>query len=160
MYLGLILNIYLTDKPQHLFFHSKPLFHPKKPTQLLHLFLVVWIFIFRLVGLLLFDFCHDLFPNEEFHVYVPPSNIISEEGRRLLAEDFPEIRAIASLYLPDDNDVSLFFIATHGDIDEIGRSAGSLATVNEAGITDALRLEELADALSKVPGTVIVWLGL
>ena len=52
------------------------------------------------------DFCHDLFPNEEFHVYVPPSNIISEEGRRLLAEDFPEIRAIASLYLPDDNDVS------------------------------------------------------
>ena len=59
----------------------------------------------------------------------------------------------------DDNDVSLFFIATHGDIDEIGRSAGSLATVNEAGITDALRLEELADALSKVPGTVIVWLG-
>ncbi len=51
-------------------------------------------------------FCHELFPNEEFHVYVPPSNIISEEGRKLLAEDFPEIRAIASLYLPDDNDVS------------------------------------------------------
>jgi hypothetical protein len=59
----------------------------------------------------------------------------------------------------DDNDVSLFFIATHGDIDEIGRNAGSLSTVNEAGITDTLRLEELADALSKVPGTVIVWLG-
>ena len=52
------------------------------------------------------EFCHELFPNEQFHVYVPPSNIISEEGRKLLAEDFPEIRAIASLYLPDDNDVS------------------------------------------------------
>ncbi len=51
-------------------------------------------------------FCHELFPNEEFHVYVPPSNIISKEGRTLLAEDFPEVRAIASLYLPDDNDVS------------------------------------------------------
>ena len=51
-------------------------------------------------------FCHELFPDEEFHVYVPPSNIISEEGRALLAEDFPEVRAIASLYLPDDNDVS------------------------------------------------------
>ena len=51
-------------------------------------------------------FCHELFPNEEFHVYVPPSNIISWEGRTLLAKDFPEIRAIASLYLPDDNDVS------------------------------------------------------
>lgn len=52
------------------------------------------------------SFCHELFPSEQFHVYVPPSNIISAEGRRLLAEDFPEIRAIASLYLPDDNDVS------------------------------------------------------
>lgn len=51
-------------------------------------------------------FCNELFPNEKFQVYVPPSNIISEEGRKLLAEDFPEIRAIASLYLPDDNDVS------------------------------------------------------
>lgn len=51
-------------------------------------------------------FCKELFPDEEFHVYVPPSNIISEEGRALLAQDFPEIRAIASLYLPDDNDVS------------------------------------------------------
>ncbi len=51
-------------------------------------------------------FCRELFPEEEFHVYVPPSNIISEEGRALLAEDFPQIRAIASLYLPDDNDVS------------------------------------------------------
>ena len=52
------------------------------------------------------SFCHALFPEEKFTVYVPPSNIISEEGRTLLAEDFPEIRAIASLYLPDDNDVS------------------------------------------------------
>ena len=51
-------------------------------------------------------FCHEVFPDEEFSVYVPPSNIISEEGRQLLAEDFPEVRAIASLYLPDDNDVS------------------------------------------------------
>lgn len=51
-------------------------------------------------------FCNELFPDEKFQVYVPPSNIISEEGRELLAEDFPEIRAIASLYLPDDNDVS------------------------------------------------------
>ena len=65
------------------------------------------------------SFCHDLFPDEEFHVYVPPSNIISEEGRKLLAEDFPEIRAIASLYLPDDNDVSYsqdFTVAEDGMI--------------------------------------------
>ena len=52
------------------------------------------------------NFCQSVFPGENYHVYVPPSNIISPEGRELLAKDFPEVRAIASLYLPDDNDVS------------------------------------------------------
>lgn len=52
------------------------------------------------------DFCHELFPDQTFKVYVPPSNIISDEGREVLANDFPEIRCIASLYLPDQNDVS------------------------------------------------------
>ena len=46
------------------------------------------------------EFCSSLFPKEQFQVYVPPSNILSEEGRRLLAEDFPQIKAIASVYLP------------------------------------------------------------
>ena len=54
----------------------------------------------------LFAFCHELFPDETFAVYVPPSNIISKEGRKILANDFPEIKCIASLYLPDQNDVS------------------------------------------------------
>ena len=45
------------------------------------------------------SFCESLYPNEKFQVYVPPSNILSEEGRRLLVQEFPEIRAIASLYL-------------------------------------------------------------
>ena len=45
------------------------------------------------------SFCEGLYPDEEFQVYVPPSNILSEDGRRLLSEEFPEIRAIASLYL-------------------------------------------------------------
>ena len=31
-------------------------------------------------------------------VYVPPSNVLSEEGRKLLEEKFPEIRSIASNY--------------------------------------------------------------
>lgn len=46
------------------------------------------------------DFCTMLFPREEFCVYVPPSNILSDEGRAMIAEDFPQIRAIASVYLP------------------------------------------------------------
>lgn len=46
------------------------------------------------------DFCSLLFPKEEFHVYVPPSNILSEEGRNMLLQDFSQIKAIASVYLP------------------------------------------------------------
>lgn len=44
-------------------------------------------------------FCEELFPGERFQVYVPPSNILSEEGRRMLAEE-TDVRAIASVYLP------------------------------------------------------------
>lgn len=44
-------------------------------------------------------FCSEVFPDEEFHTYVPPSNILSEEGRQMLRRDFPEIKAIASVYL-------------------------------------------------------------
>ncbi len=45
-------------------------------------------------------FCKWIFPDEEFHVYVPPSNILSDEGRKILAEDFLDVRAVASTYLP------------------------------------------------------------
>lgn len=65
----------------------------------------------------LLSFCHELFPTETFPVYVPPSNIISEEGREILAEDFPEVKCIASLYLPDQNDVSF---ATNFEITDDG----------------------------------------
>lgn len=48
------------------------------------------------------EFCEGLYPEESFQVYVPPSNILSEEGRSLIVEEFPNIRAIASLYLGSD----------------------------------------------------------
>ena len=44
------------------------------------------------------QFCRDLYPDEKFQVYVPPSNVLSEEGRAILAEDFLDIKAIASIY--------------------------------------------------------------
>lgn len=44
-------------------------------------------------------FSNQLFPDYEFCVYVPPSNILSEEGRKVLVNTFPELRAIASTYL-------------------------------------------------------------
>ena len=35
-------------------------------------------------------------------MYVPPSNIISEDGIGMLASEFPDIKAIASVYLPGE----------------------------------------------------------
>ena len=39
-----------------------------------------------------------IFPSTSMSVYVSPSNVLSAEGRRMLAEDFPQIRTIASNY--------------------------------------------------------------
>ncbi len=43
-------------------------------------------------------FCTWLFPEETLQVYVPPSNILSEEGRQMLAGENVGIKAIASIY--------------------------------------------------------------
>ncbi|MDO5408037.1 MAG: DUF2194 domain-containing protein [Eubacteriales bacterium] len=43
-------------------------------------------------------FGEEMFPTASMEVYVPPSNILSEEGRRILARDFPQIRTVASNY--------------------------------------------------------------
>jgi hypothetical protein len=47
-----------------------------------------------------FGFTHELFKDEELQVYVPPSNVLSEEGRRLLNET--SIRSVAAVYLSTD----------------------------------------------------------
>lgn len=52
----------------------------------------------------------------------------------------------------DENDVSLFFIATHGDVDLTGEYAGMLAMAPSGN----LLLKDLASALQAVPGKVIV----
>lgn len=44
-----------------------------------------------------FAFSHELFPKEELQVYVPPSNILSVEGRRALAET--SITSISGSYI-------------------------------------------------------------
>lgn len=50
----------------------------------------------------LISFADKLFPNIQKSVYVPPSNILSAEGRKMLSDHFPEIRTIASHYLSSD----------------------------------------------------------
>lgn len=51
------------------------------------------------------EFCETTFPREKFQVYVPPSNILSAEGREALKET-TDIKAIASVYLPDDSEIA------------------------------------------------------
>lgn len=43
-------------------------------------------------------FSQNIFKNERFAVYVPPSNVLSEQGREALKESLPELRVIASTY--------------------------------------------------------------
>ena len=46
----------------------------------------------------LIDFGAEMFPGTTMSVYVPPSNVLSGEGRALLASKYPQIRTIASNY--------------------------------------------------------------
>lgn len=52
------------------------------------------------------SFCEDLFPDNEFTVYVPPSNILSETGREALLSANPEIKTISSTYLVDAENIA------------------------------------------------------
>ena len=50
----------------------------------------------------LIRFGKDMFPGTELSVYVPPSNVLSDEGREMIVKEFPEIRTIASNYFVGD----------------------------------------------------------
>lgn len=52
------------------------------------------------------NFCETLFPENQFCVYVPPSNIISETGIETLIEANPDIDVISSTYLVDADNVA------------------------------------------------------
>lgn len=43
-------------------------------------------------------YINDVYPGYEIHAYVPPSNILSKEGKQALKNVFPEMRVYSSLY--------------------------------------------------------------
>jgi len=47
------------------------------------------------------SFIDELYPGVEPTVYVPPSNILSQDGRAFLAKNYPQIKAISGLYNED-----------------------------------------------------------
>ncbi len=66
-------------------------------------------------------FCTWLFPKEKFQVYVPPSNILSKEGRALLGQEIVPVKAIASIYFPGEFEYSQDFQVAEDGIIETPR---------------------------------------
>lgn len=66
----------------------------------------------------LIRFSSSIFPGQEMSVYVPPSDVLSDEGRRMLGVDFPQIKCIASIYLEgQDEYVQEFSVAEDGIVE-------------------------------------------
>ena len=66
-------------------------------------------------------FCSLVYPREAFRVYVPPSNILSAEGRKILSEDFLEIDAVASIYFEGEFEYTQEFEVAEDGIVETPR---------------------------------------
>lgn len=59
----------------------------------------------------LLSFSKNLFPDQIFSVYVPPSNILSQEGRQAILNSLKDVKTISSVYHPSDNDVN--YVQSH-----------------------------------------------
>ena len=46
-------------------------------------------------------FTNEQFPDIELKTYIPPSNVLSSEGREMLKENFPQINTISGVYFDD-----------------------------------------------------------
>lgn len=65
--------------------------------------------------------CESLFSDTEFSLYVPPSNLLSEEGRAFLLEEYPHIKTISGIYFDDAADAELDFgCMQEFDVDKTG----------------------------------------
>lgn len=74
-------------------------------------------------------FCAQLYPSAVFSLYVPPSNIMSQEGRALIGSLYPRVRTVSGIYLPDNTDlpyVQEFGVAGDGIVELPRITSGSL----------------------------------
>lgn len=66
------------------------------------------------------QYIQKVFSSYDIQVYVPPSNVMGEEGRRALKKSFPEMKVIASLYAESDSTheyIQEFSVAEDGIIE-------------------------------------------
>ncbi len=69
----------------------------------------------------LIELCDTLFPDAAFSLYVPPSNLLSDEGRAFLIKEYPHIKTISGIYFGDIADAELDFGCTQEfSVDENG----------------------------------------
>lgn len=69
----------------------------------------------------LIAFQDEVLPNAHGSVYVPPSNILSTRARKIIGEDVPRIKTIASTYFEDGTDlpyVQEFGVASDGIVEQ------------------------------------------
>lgn len=72
-------------------------------------------------------FVDEQFPEAQKSVYVPPSNVLSAEGRRVLSERFPHIRTIASNYFGGEMAYEQeFAVAEDGMIEQPRVTSGAI----------------------------------
>ena len=76
----------------------------------------------------LIDLCKKLFPDTEFCLYVPPSNLLSDEGREFLLENYPHIKTISGIYFDD------------AEYSELDFNCMQEFDVNENGVVDQPRV--------------------
>ena len=75
----------------------------------------------------LVDFEEEQFPEAIKSVYVPPSNVISEECRSVLVNNFPQIRTIASNYFGGEMAYEQEFdVAEDGIVEQPRITAGAI----------------------------------
>ena len=77
----------------------------------------------------LIAFQKTVLPAATSSIYVPPSNILSSEGRQIIGEDMPQIRAIASMAFPPDSSleyVQEFGVAADGVVEAPRIVSGSM----------------------------------
>lgn len=79
----------------------------------------------------LIDFCNQVYPDNSISTYVPPSNILSPEGRTLIASNFPEIKTLAGVYTKVDYEYEQEFGISDDGIVELPRITYG-AYINEA----------------------------
>ncbi len=84
-------------------------------------------------------FSKSIFPSADLTVYVPPSDILSDEGRLMLGQSFPSVRCIASIYLTGADEYSQEYTVSEDGVIETPR------TVSGGTIDDYMKITAFSE---------------